>query len=159
LKIMEWLNAITTMGLCVACLLTATDIVCAHGMFHQIVKKEAVSITVEYDDGEPVSYADVKIHSPVAGKIEHQNGRTDKNGCFAFVPDLAGEWKIMIDGGMGHLINTTFVVGDVLNPEKKEKDGRIFTRWQGIVTGLSIIFGLSGFIYYFRARKLRIQAA
>jgi len=134
-------------------ILTTSGIAYAHGVFHQITKTEAVLITAAYDDGEPMSYADVKIYSPASEKIEHQNGRTDKNGRFAFVPDLSGEWKITIDGGMGHVINTTFAVDEALAMVRKEETGTVCPKWHGIITGLGVIFGLCGFVYYFRARK------
>jgi nickel transport protein len=128
----------------------------AHGVFHQVIQKEAVMVTAEYDDGEPMSYAEVKIYSPSGGEIAHQTGRTDKNGCFAFVPDSQGEWKITLDGGMGHLIETTFAVTEALRVEKDEQgSGRVFSKWQGIAVGLWIIFGSAGFMYGLRMHRLR----
>jgi nickel transport protein len=134
--------------------LLTSGIAYAHGVFHQITKKEAIVITAEHDDGEPMSYADVKVYSPGGEKIEHQNGRTDKNGRFAVVPDIPGEWKITIDGGMGHVINSTFAVDEALDVASKEKAGTACPKWHGIVTGLGVIFGLCGCFYYIRMRKL-----
>jgi nickel transport protein len=113
-----------------------------------------VVITAEFDDGEPASYAQVKIYSPDGGQIEYQNGRTDKNGCFAFLPDRPGEWNITIVDGMGHRIQTEFVADEASEIRKKQDTGGPFPKWQGIVTGLGLILGISGFIMYFRARKL-----
>ena len=80
MKSTEWISTIKATGLCVVCFLMTTGIAYGHGMFHEIAGKDAVVVTAEYDDGEPMSYAGVKIFSPAGGKIEHQNGRTDKNG-------------------------------------------------------------------------------
>ena len=129
----------------------------AHGMSHEITKKEAVVITAEFDDGEPASYAQVKVFSPESGEIEYQNGRTDKHGCFAFLPDRPGEWNITILAGMGHRIETAFVANEALENQKKQDTGGVFPRWQGVVTGLGLIFGASEFITYFRIRKLQRQ--
>jgi nickel transport protein len=134
-------------------LLATSELAFAHRVFHEITKKEAVLVTAEYDDGEPMGYAAVKVYSPAGGKIEHQNGRTDKNGCFAFVPDSPGRWRITIDGEMGHLIDTTFAVDEALGVVKKEETGRGCSRWHGVATGLGVIFGLCGFACYIRARK------
>lgn len=125
----------------------------AHGVFHRIERQEAVVIVAEFDDGEPMSYADVKVHSPAGGKIEYQNGRTDRNGYFAFIPDGPGNWRITVDAGMGHLVDATIAVNESLHAEGKENVGKPYSRWQGIVTGIGFIFGLTGFIYYLRARK------
>jgi nickel transport protein len=139
--------------------LAMPSLACAHGVFHQVAQGTAVLVTVEYDDGEPMSYAEVKIHPPSGGKVPHQTGRTDKNGCFAFVPDSQGEWRITLDGGMGHLIETTFAVSEALRVKKDEQgSGRVFSRWQGIAVGLGIIFGLAGFMYGLRVRGSRLTS-
>ncbi len=126
----------------------------AHGMSHQILKKDAIVIAAEYDDGEPVSYAEAKVFSPSGGKIEHQNGRTDKNGRFAFIPDCPGEWKVSIDAGMGHLLEAVFPVDKDMNIDNRTvQSDRALSKWQGVITGLGVIFGLLGCLYYFKARR------
>jgi len=84
----------------------------AHGVFHQVTRGEAVLVTAEYDDGDPMSCAEVKIHPPGEGKIAQQTGRTDRNGCFAFVPDVQGQWRVTIDGCMGHAVEATVTVDE-----------------------------------------------
>jgi len=128
----------------------------SHGIFQETTKKETVVIAVRYDDGEPASYAQVKISSPKGGNIEYQIGRTDKNGCFAFLPELPGRWRITIDDGLGHKIDTDFVVGDSPGIEKKAPV-TVCPRWHGVLTGLSLIFGISGLLMVFRMRKLSRQ--
>lgn len=129
----------------------------AHGMFHEITRKETVVVTARFDDDEPATYAQVKVYSPEGGEIEYQNGRTDKKGCFAFLPDRPGEWRIAIDGGMGHRLSTAVVVTGLSEAPKELESGGAQPRWEGIVTGLSLIFGLCGFLMYLRARKLNGQ--
>jgi nickel transport protein len=123
-------------------------------MFHEINRKETVVVSAEFDDGEPASYAQVKVYSPEGGEVEYQNGRTDRKGCFAFVPDRPGEWRIAIDAGMGHRITTAFVVNEVSEPPKKRDSVGPWPKWQGIVTGLSLIFGVCGLVMYRRAARL-----
>ncbi len=119
----------------------------AHGVFHQVTRSEAVLVTAEYDDGDPMSYAEVKIHPPGDGKIAHQTGRTDRNGCFAFVPDVQGQWRVTIDGGMGHVVEAVVTVDEAFHVRREDGDRRNFPKWQGIAVGLGIIFGLCGIIY------------
>ncbi|NLI82405.1 MAG: DUF4198 domain-containing protein [Deltaproteobacteria bacterium] len=125
----------------------------AHGVFHQIAKKEAVVISAEFDDGEPMSYADVKIHSPTGGQVEYQNGRTDRNGRFAFVPDQPGDWRIHIDAGMGHSIEAKFTVDASLQAQETGTAGGRVSRWHGILTGVSLIVGLTGLACFLRTRR------
>ncbi len=136
-----------------AFLLATSGFAHAHGVFHEITKRDAVLISAEYDDGEPMSYAAVKIFSPSGGKIEHQNGRTDKNGRFAFVPDSPGPWRIIIDAEMGHLIDATFAVDDAFQIVAKEETERSGSKWCGLAAGIGIIFGLWGIASRFLARR------
>jgi nickel transport protein len=136
-------------------MLATSGAVWAHGVSSEILKKDALVIVAEYDDGEPMSYCEVKIFFSTGEGKQHQNGRTDRNGCFAFIPDRPGEWRITVEDGMGHAIDTSFSVNETFGVDKQERVARAPSRWQGIVSGLSVIFGLTGLFYYFRARKLR----
>jgi len=72
----------------------------AHGVMSEI-GAGGIVVTAEYDTGEPMSYAKVKIMAPGA-KLPFQSGRTDRNGRFCFFPDKQGEWKVIVDDEMGH---------------------------------------------------------
>ena len=132
----------------------------AHGVVYEIFavgesasggkEGETVIIEVAYDDGEPMSYAEVKIFSPDNKDIEHQNGRTDKNGCFAFLPDQPGEWKVIVNDGMGHGVVTEVKVKETMKIQTTTKG---WPRWQKLITGIGIIWGLAGLILYFRVRR------
>ena len=123
----------------------------AHGIVYEVKEDKTVVIKVAYDDGEPMSYAKIKIFSPDNKDIEHQNGRTDKNGCFAFLPDKVGQWQVIVDDGMGHRVTTKV---EVEKGVKIEKTGyRAWPRWQAVITGISIIWGLTGLIFYLKKRN------
>ncbi len=122
----------------------------AHGVEYDIIESKAISIRAGYDDGEPMNYAEVKIFSPFDATIEYQNGRTDKNGCFSFLPDKSGVWKIVIDDGMGHGVVTEIPVKDGIKIDSVHHG---YPRWLKLVTGISIIFGLNGIYFYIRSRK------
>jgi nickel transport protein len=125
----------------------------AHGMVWEIGPRQTVAILAAYDDGEPMAYAAVKIFAPGESQIEHQNGRTDKNGTFAFMPDTPGQWRIIVDGGMGHVINTTFEVDEALTVSADPPVSRPYSRARDIMAGLGIIMGVTGVGFYLRARQ------
>lgn len=122
----------------------------AHGVDYEIKEGKAVVLRVGYDDGEPMIYAEVKIFSPGNKDIEHQNGRTDKNGCFAFLPDQIGEWKVIVNDGTGHGVVTEVEVKEAMKIEATAKG---WSRRQKLITGISIIWGLAGLILYFKVRR------
>lgn len=125
----------------------------AHGMVWEITTRQTVAILAAYDDGEPMAYAAVKIFAPGQDRIEHQNGRTDKNGTFAFMPDTSGQWRIIVDGGMGHVINASFEVDEALTVAPGTALRTPQSRLHGITAGLGLIFGLTGIALYLRGRQ------
>ena len=133
-----------------------------HGVDGNNVKPiTAQSITAMYDDGEPMSYAAVKITAPDSD-VEFQNGRTDRNGYFVINPDMPGNWKAVITDGMGHRLVLDFTV-DADGGSALEKTAgkatvhngveRPVSRPAGIAVGLSVIFGISGLTYGWSARR------
>ncbi len=78
----------------------------AHGLESIVSESVGVTSTIDfqYSDGSPASFAQVKIWSPENDSIEFQNGRTDANGRFTFVPDADGVWRITVNDGMGHAV-------------------------------------------------------
>ncbi|MFO7965491.1 MAG: hypothetical protein R6U50_16320, partial [Desulfobacterales bacterium] len=58
----------------------------------------------------PMAFAEVLVFSPKNDKIEHQNGRTDQNGRFAFLADIPGKWQVKVNDGMGHAVHATVTV-------------------------------------------------
>ncbi|MBL0732591.1 MAG: carboxypeptidase regulatory-like domain-containing protein, partial [Desulfosarcina sp.] len=72
----------------------------AHGVKGKI-SSGGIVVTTEYDSGEPMSYARVKISAPAA-KLTFQSGQTDRNGRFCFFPDAPGDWDVVVDDEMVH---------------------------------------------------------
>ena len=140
----------------------STPCVEAHGTGHRVIR-DSRAITVEsfYSDREPMIYAEVKLYGPSDDSIEYQNGRTDRNGKFAFLPDREGTWRIEVGDGMGHLMKADI---DVKNPEKVETpSGKspvavdaarpgIPMPWKAAL-GLSLIANLSLLAYVLHKRK------
>ncbi len=127
---------------------------CAHGLRGAITTSEAICVRAVYDDGQPMSYGDVEIKAPDS-KLSFQTGRTDRNGLFCFHPDGSGEWLVEVGDGIGHQVKLKTVV----TPNKTEPrplqghNPPSMNRVNGIVTGLSLIFGFIGLLAWWRSRS------
>ncbi|MFH0730721.1 MAG: hypothetical protein V2B19_30800 [Pseudomonadota bacterium] len=129
----------------------------AHGVEGSIEKAEGVCVTALYDDGEPMNYAAVEIKVPGSETV-FQSGRTDRNGRFLFKPDGPGQWLAVVTDGMGHRLALTHVAGGGEAGPVPVETGLPVTsagtsRPLKALAGLSIIFGLCGFLYGWRARR------
>jgi len=126
-----------------------------HGTEGFTEKAEGALVSAGYDDGEPMSYAEVEIIGPVSD-TPFQKGRTDRNGRFMFLPDRKGLWQIVIKDGMGHRLalewEITDLKGDIKAVKPTEPRFLKSSRPQGIIMGMSIIFGLFGIVYGWKAR-------
>ena len=142
----------------IACTLLISNSVLAHGVQGRISSQKAIMVESEYDDGEPISYAAVEVYGPM-GKIAFQTGRTDQNGRFLFFPDKGGEWKVIVNDGMGHQLvlktsvddNRDFIEQN--NQTKTVEDSWTFSGFQGVVMGIAVIFGVFGVITLCRSKS------
>ena len=123
----------------------------SHGINSRIIKG-GIGIIALYDSSTPMSYAKTEIFTPGKDKTPFQEGLTDKNGCFIFIPDKIGIWKIKINDEMGHGVIKEINVKDLKN--FKQNKSEPLSRWYKILIGLSIIFGITGFIFYLQAKKI-----
>ncbi|WP_419655695.1 hypothetical protein Dvar_47920 [Desulfosarcina variabilis str. Montpellier] len=141
----------------VASILTVSTGWC-HGVEGYVEQSNAHCITAMYDDGEPMSYAEVEIKEPQS-EIAFQTGRTDRNGCFIVKAETPGLWTAVVSDGMGHRLALEFTVeADGKQSETVEKTARPTAsskmgRLPGIIAGLSVILGLCGFFYGWKARR------
>ncbi len=134
----------------------------AHGTaFNLLQESGLVAVQFHYSDGEPMAYAEVLVFSPQDPKVEHQNGRTDKHGKFAFCPDAEGAWRMSADDGMGHLCQATVKVGQGAAAGKADKSRQetdVQTHMGGsrtlkIIAGLSLIVNLAFAVSFLRRRS------
>jgi len=118
----------------------------AHGTAHRVVR-DGTAVTVEcfYSDKEPMQYAEVLVFSPSDRKVEYQNGRTDRNGRFAFFPDRQGTWRIEVDDGMGHRMTADIEVTTPDGPATGSGSGSSSEEEQpsGASVPLKAAFGVS----------------
>lgn len=141
-----------------------------HGVMGTVNEIKAYCITAMYDDGEPMSYAKVDIISP-GTTVPFQSGRTDRNGNFVINTDTHGTWNVVVGDGMGHRLTLDFQTEpDKTSPEASPRENAqnpqktiISTlpnktdRFLEIICGLSLIFGLWGFWFGWKARRGKIQ--
>ncbi|MCK5599958.1 carboxypeptidase regulatory-like domain-containing protein [bacterium] len=125
------------------------SLIWCHGVNHE-VSKGAVFIKITYDDGTPMSYSEVILFSPDKQDVEFQQGATDKNGCFAFVPDRVGQWKVVVSDGMGHGVSEIIEIDEGFIPRTSQRG---WNKWHKLITGISLIFGLTGLALIFRRKK------
>jgi len=97
---------------CLAVLATASA-AGAHEVLHAVERDHAIAVKVYVDDGEVLAYASYEVYSPVDPKIPYQEGRTDRGGYLAFVPDVVGTWRVKVVDDTGHGLDTGIDVGAV----------------------------------------------
>jgi len=127
----------------------------AHGVKYKILRTPP-GIEVRYEDvrGSPMSYAAVKVYPPDNPSLPFQEGYTDRNGRFAFLPDKPGVWKVEVNDGMGHAVEVEIEVDEEFKTTGDSgADGRRLGVWRGILTGVGIIWGLMGTIFYISVRR------
>jgi len=145
--------------LCVTmCLSAITENVWSHGVLGRVGSEKGILVEVEYDDGEPMSYASIEIFDSEE-KIPFQSGRTDRNGRFLFYPDKMGNWKIVVNDGIGHRLALKTNIDETLNPNKTEQQAKSIkqnslSRYERALMGISIIFGISGIFFWWKGRKI-----
>ena len=127
----------------------------AHGVNGK-VDAGGIVVSAEYDSGEAMSYAKVKISAPGA-KLTFQSGRTDRNGRFCFFPDAPGAWEVAVDDEMGHRLELSVPVDETLVFQDKQQRGEtgksLPSRYEKAFMGISIIFGISGILFWWRGKR------
>ena len=105
-----------------------------------------------------MAYAKVNIQGPDSDKPEHQNGRTDCKGIFAFCPDQSGTWVLTVNDGRGHRVRAKIEVAD--NDHQKPAQTNAVQAnqskspgWVQILTGLSILLNIALIPMALRKRK------
>ena len=118
--------------------------------------RAGVCVTASYDTDEAMSYAAVTIRAPEKG-LDFQTGRTDRNGRFCFFPDGNGEWEVIVSDGMGHRLEMVVPVEQASNAVEIKttghEAGESSSKFEKVVMGISIIFGISGCLLWWGSRR------
>jgi len=134
--------------------LVTPGMVLAHGTGYRVLEPgKAVTIECYYSDGTAMAYADTIVFSPENLKLEHQNGRTDKNGRVAFFPDTPGTWRVIVSDGIGHKIQVQVQVEPGNAPPKIQDQGSVGHHALSAAIGISLIFNLCAVIVLMRRKK------
>ncbi|MFQ4140455.1 carboxypeptidase-like regulatory domain-containing protein [Nodosilinea sp. PGN35] len=72
--------------------------VLAHGVVLEHRQVGSVEVVAQYETGEPMANAQVVVYAPDNPTEAWQQGTTDDQGRFSFVPDetLPGSWEVMV---------------------------------------------------------------
>lgn len=126
----------------------------AHAVKGKLAPAEAICAEFSFDDGEPMSYAEVTIKLQ-GEKLSFQKGRTDANGRFCFYPETKAAYSIMVSDGMGHgmELTTEANIEEVSSLQKKEQQSWMIS-WAKIFLGIFTIFAISGSIVMIRKRHV-----
>jgi hypothetical protein len=115
-------------------------------------------IRAAYGGSDQVPFAKVQVFSPSSPKEEFQTAVTDQRGFFSFVPAGPGSWRVAIDDEEGHrreievMIPQTFAATSA-SPLPTS------SRLERALQGISLIFGATGFLYGFKARRISDRSA
>jgi nickel transport protein len=152
-------------GLALALLAGAPGAVQAHEVLHEVQRGRAVAVRVWFPDGEPLAYVQAEVFSPADAKVPHWKGRTDRNGWLAFVPDVAGRWRVRVVDATGHGLDTEVDVagtGAAPGAPAEAADGRgegappalpaaVFALRP--VVGVALVAAIFGTLYLVRRRR------
>lgn len=135
----------------------------AHGVLTDVrLQVPSVVVKTLFTESQPVVDATVTIFAPASAEVVWQTGRTDQTGSFAFLPDTSGDWIFIVDDQKGHAKKLTITVSDefIAKTEKPAVTGGkadlLTSRRERIyqtITGLALIFGITGIFYGVRLRQ------
>jgi nickel transport protein len=124
-----------------------------------------VVVSSSYDGGGIPAFAAATVFGPDASESPYQSGRADASGRFAFLPDRAGEWTVIIDDEMGHrrraaiTIDADFLAGKETAAAKPEiaveqpEPPAGLSNALKLLIGLCLIFGFTGLFMGLKARR------
>lgn len=123
----------------------------AHEMEFQVEPAPgAVAIRFGYGPNDPARNAPVTVFSPADPANPYQTGQTDQSGVFVFAPNQPGEWRVTADDSEGHREEARVTVApDGAIQIQSHSHGRGNT----LLTGLSVLFGITGLTLWWTSRR------
>ncbi len=114
----------------------------AHGVDVAVAEESTVVLTARWDDGSPLALAAYRIHA-VGEPEPAATGTTDEHGRIRFLPERAGEWRLVIHTPDGHGTETTFRSGNGGNADVMSPPAVGCPR---LLVGVSLILGVFGLV-------------
>lgn len=108
------------LALLLALVLAAPAPLAAHSVGARVSESPGVVVELFYADGDVMAFAEAQAFSPADPANPFANGRADRQGRFAFAPDMPGAWRIAARDHEGHAV--TFEV-------QVRADGVAASRW------------------------------
>lgn len=119
----------------------------AHGVGYRHSELQAVTLEFFYSTGEKMSYREARVYSPKDSKFAAQTGRTDEHGRFAFIPDMSGEWRVIVRDEEGHQCEAKITVSETLSVSDSVNDHSsgysVKDLWLRAILGVSILFNIA----------------
>lgn len=135
----------------------------AHGISLRHQQVPSVEIEARFDNGEPMVEAQVLVYAPGNPTEAWQEGITDDQGHFSFVPDPAqpGEWEVMVRQAGHGGVTTIPVSAGMSNPgtEAETAANSVISPTTGLssvqrgITIGSVIWGFIGTALFFARGK------
>lgn len=127
----------------------------AHGVELTVKQGPAAFVTAQYSGGEAMSFAKVRIIRPTGGTF--QVGNADAQGRFAWLPDVAGKWRVEVEDGMGHRAEFSMELGasGAPVPQTASSSGGLLKQplWARVVWGLTFLWGAFGLLSWVKGRR------
>lgn len=124
----------------------------AHGVKFNYQMKTSYEIEATYDDGTPMSGAQVSVYAPSDPANPWITGIADENGRYLFTPDpaIAGQWAVQVrQAGHGGILNIP--VGT--NTMTAVPVGSSFSPAQLAVMIIAVLWGFAGTALFFKKRR------
>ena len=81
----------------------------AHGVSHEVAREGAVVVTLTAHGGAPLAHAGAEVFAPGSHEV-FLDGATDDLGRLVFLPNVDGDWRIVVHTDDGHGLSTTITV-------------------------------------------------
>ena len=130
----------------------------------------AIEVIATYDDGKPMSNAQVVIYAPDNPAIPRLKGKTNKEGKFSFIPEsnISGNWDIKIrQSGHGDIISIPWQAENSASAIKSRESranvntglfstNSSYTPIQKMVMAATGVWGFVGTALFFFSSKILI---
>lgn len=132
----------------------------AHGANIEYRQTAAIKIQAKYDDGTPMSDAQVVVYAPSDRATPWLKGTTDNSGNFSFVPDATpqniGNWDVKVrQSGHGDITSIPITENLAENTAETQlsSDGSNYTSAQKAVMAAAMGWGFIGTALFFSRSK------
>ena len=130
-------------ALALVLLCTGADKIFAHGVGYRESALKSIALEFIYSTGDTMSYCETRVFSPNDSKFAVQTGRTDEKGRFAFIPDVSGDWRVVVQDGEGHRCEAVIKIDDVKADSAVEIPAGNQSHVIPALLGVSIIFNIA----------------